>query len=262
MLNNYIDLENLRTASQDYGADPPFDHVVIDNFFVPEVAKALADEFPDFDSTVWHGYDNAIEIKKVCNNWNVFPPLTYSVVSALNSDEFLELLAQTILPSQRLYSDPGLNGGGWHSHRRGGKLDTHLDYSLHPKLGLQRKVNLIVYLNPDWEESWGGSLGFWDSQSVDAPGGLVKSLWCKFNRAVLFDTTQNSWHGLPEPLTCPEDKYRQSLATYYLTDPPPDVNSRGKALFAPTKSQEGDSEVLELIRKRAKVETAASVYKK
>ena len=73
----YIDVENFKTSVKNYGENPPFDYAIIDNFFKPEVADQLAAEFPDFDSDKWHDYNNAIEVKKTCNNWNVFPPLTY-----------------------------------------------------------------------------------------------------------------------------------------------------------------------------------------
>ena len=132
---------------------------------------------------------------------------------------------------------------------------------MHPKLDKQRKLNLIVYLTPGWRTDWGGALGFWGNESAQAPGELMASIECEYNRAVIFDTTQNSWHGLPQPLRCPEREYRKSMAVYFLCDPPDNPNRRGKALFAPTKAQQGDREVLDLIKKRADTATADSVYR-
>lgn len=172
----------------------------------------------------------------------------------------MEFLSTCLFGENKLYCDSGLNGGGWHIHSRGGKLNTHLDYSLHPKLGLQRKLNIIVYLNSEWQSEWGGHLGLWDNKSADEPGDLIKEIEPKFNRAAIFDTTFNSWHGLPKPLNCPECQFRKSLAVYYLTKPPIDVDNRGKALFTPTAEQQNDKEVLELIKKRSSVVTASSVY--
>jgi len=259
---DFIQLSNFEEAAASFGKDGPFDHIVIDGFFKPNVADALECEFPDFDDPVWHSYDNAIEIKRVSNNWNVFPALTYSVFSALNSDEFVKLLSNSLLGGRQLYADNGLNGGGWHIHKRGGKLNTHLDYSLHPKLKLQRKLNIIIYMNSAWLPEWGGSLGLWGNESADAPGDLVRKIDAKFNRAVIFDTTQNSWHGLPEPLDCPDDQYRKSMAVYFLCDPPADVDERGKALFAPTDAQKSDPDVLDLIRKRSDIRSASDVYRR
>ena len=116
-------------------------------------------------------------------------------------------------------------------------------------------------MNPNWKKDWGGALGLWDNESPKKPGKLVASIWCKFNRAVIFDTTQNSWHGLPEPLKCPNNECRKSLAAYFLCDAPDNIDDRGKALFAPTKEQENDKEILDLIKKRSNITSAASVYK-
>lgn len=230
-----INVDSLKSVSEKWTKNKPFPHFVVDNFFDLKVAQALENEFPDFKDPVWHEYGNAIEVKKVCNNWNAFPKLTYQVFSYLNSDQFVNLLSKNLLNGQKLNSDNGLNGGGWHIHSRGGKLNTHLDYSLHPKLGLQRKLNIIIYLNSEWKAEWDECLGLWDNQSEDAPGDLIKEIEPIFNRAIIFDTTMNSWHRLPNPVQCPENQFRKSLAIYYLTEPTKEVNERGKALFAPNR---------------------------
>lgn len=261
-MNNVINLQSIEEQIANFGKSGPFDHVVIENFFDEDFAKYLAQDFPDFDSEVWHQYSNAIEIKKTCNNWNVFTEKTYQAFAYLNSDEFVSYLSDRLFLGKQLYSDAGLNGGGLHIHKQGGKLNTHLDYSLHPKLKLQRKFNIIVYLNPNWLPSWGGALGFWGNSSAKMPGNLEKSIDCLFNRAVIFDTTDNSWHGLPEPVVCPEKEARKSIAVYYLCEPEENVDTRGKALFAPTKDQENDQNVLELIKNRSSVATAKFTYKK
>lgn len=256
----FVDLEKLQTAGANFHGQDPFDHMVIDGFFEPEVAEGLEKEFPDFESPVWHKYNNAIEIKKTCNNWNVFPSLTYRVLEYLNSAEFMQVLERSC-GIEMLHSDVGLNGGGWHVHKRGGKLNTHLDYNLHPKTGLQRKLNIIVYLNSAWQPSWGGQLGMWEEDDQRRrPGKLTKSVDPVFNRAVIFDTTQRSWHGLPAPLECPEGQTRRSLAVYYLIPPPEQTEDRGKALFSPFEEQENDEAVLALIAARARSDSAASVY--
>ena len=125
-----------------------------------------------------------------------------------------------------------------------------------------QKLNIIIYVNPNWKKEWGGALGLWSNESSEKPGDLVTSVWSKFNRAIIFDPTQNSWHGLPEPLTCPENETRKSLAAYFLCQPPENTDTRGKALFAPTKDQQGNTEILELIKKRSDTKSAASVFYK
>jgi 2OG-Fe(II) oxygenase superfamily len=162
-----------------------------------------------------------------------------------------------------LHLDFGLNGGGWHMHGRGGDLNVHLDYSIHPKLGEQRKLNIILYMTPDWKEEWGGHLELWShDEETNRPKDRVSRLAPKFNTAVIFDTTQNSWHGLPEFVSCPEGQYRRSLAAYYVRPAPANVDQRGRALFAPREDQKNNPEIEELIRKRASVTTSAEVYRK
>jgi hypothetical protein len=179
----------------------------------------------------------------------------------LNSQALIQQLE--VFTECNLYPDYGLNGGGLHSHSSGGKLNTHLDYSIHPKLKLERRLNLLIYVTPNWDEKWGGDLGFWEKDpGKDAPGLLRKSISPFFNRAVLFDTTQNSWHGLPEPINCPSSVTRNSLAVYYLCDRRNASDPRGRALFAPHKNQINDPDVLGLIQKRASVENSNTVYRK
>ncbi len=153
-----INIKKLDKAFNTFSENQPFDHFVCDDFFVENIAIELSKEFPEFNDDIWHKYDNPIENKKLLNNWNAFPPLTYRVLSSLNSNEFLNFI-QERTGVKDIFSDSGLNGAGWHIHNRGGKLNVHLDYSLHPKLGLQRKYNLIIFLEKDWKKEWGG--GTW-----------------------------------------------------------------------------------------------------
>ena len=233
--------------------DYPFYNSIIDNFLDEQRAKTISQEFPDYHSDVWYCYNNPLENKKTCNNWYHFGAETYKLLSYLNSREFITQL-QRITGIQRLYPDIGLHGGGLHIHGRGGKLNVHLDYSIHPKLKLQRKLNLILYLSENWDSLWGGGLELWShNKETNKPDNKVVTIDNIFNRAVLFDTTQNSWHGFPTPLTCPEGIYRKSIAVYYLTDPPEGVDPRPRALYAPTKEQENDLNILTLIEERVKI---------
>ena len=233
--------------------DYPFYHYFIDNFLDSERAKIISQEFLDYNSNTWFFYNNPLENKKTCNNWYYFGPETYKLFTYLNSKEFISHL-QKITGIKNLYPDIGLHGGGLHIHGRGGKLNIHLDYSIHPKLKLQRKLNLILYLGENWNPEWGGGLELWShNKQTNRPDKKIVTIDNVFNRAVLFDTTQNSWHGFPDPLTCPEGKYRKSLAVYYLTDPPEGTDPRPRALYSPTKEQENNPEILKLIEERVKL---------
>jgi Rps23 Pro-64 3,4-dihydroxylase Tpa1-like proline 4-hydroxylase len=261
-MNNFLNPKNWRALQEQFLSNKPFNHVVIDDFFTTETVEQLVKEFPAYDSTVWNAhYNNPIENKKACNHWDKFPKFTYQVFHYLCSFEF-ESIVTDITGNIGVQADMGLHGGGWHAHTQAGKLNIHLDYSIHPKLQLERHYNLIVYITPDWNPAWGGGLELWshDDQTGSAKE-LAVTVENRFNRAVLFDTTQHSWHGLPQDLVCPEGVMRQSLAVYYVSDPADNASDRGKALFVPREDQKHNPEILELIEKRSQVATAESVYK-
>lgn len=256
----FVNTNAFEVAAKNFNGAKPFDHCVVDNFFVDGVAEKLEKDFIDYDSPKWLVYKNAIEDKKALNDWNQFPDLTYSVLMELMSEEFLSAM-ENILKC-KLYNDPGLHGGGWHIHSRGGNLNPHLDYSIHPKTGLLRKVNIIMYLSSVLRPEHGGHLGLWDkSVSENSPGKLISEIQPNFNRAVIFDTTQNSWHGMSRPLTQPNGIFRKSLAIYYLADAPDGVDLRERALFAPREDQKENAFIKELIKTRADSQRYHNAYK-
>lgn len=246
---NELDLEKLK--NQFHSADP-FDHVVIDDFWKEDIAEQLYRDFPDYDDNqIWGAYyNNRIENKKTCNHWDKFPKTTYQAFRFLASEQFQTKL-RFITDEQDLNLDIGLHGGGWHAHTKGGNLNIHLDYNVHPKLDLQRKLNIIIYLSKDW--NYGGGLELWTHDpETNQPKAQATVVDIKFNRAVIFDTTQNSWHGLPYPIQCPQGAVRKSMAAYYLKTKPSQTEDRPRALFAPRPDQVNDQEIAELIKRRSR----------
>lgn len=256
-----INIRALKNGFKVFKGNVPFDHCVIDDFLTPKTLVDIQNEFLGWNSEKWFYYKNPLEDKKALNDWNAFPPVTYKLFSEFNSPVFVNLL--TSLYGEQLFSDPGLHGGGWHCHGPGGNLNPHYDYSIHPKMGLQRTLNIIVYVSPTLKPEHGGHLGLWEHDAkTNRPGKLVKEVEPKMNRAVIFDTTQNSWHGMSRPLIQPEGVYRQSLAIYYLRIPSDTADPRGRALFAPRVDQLNNDEVESLIELRSNVSTSSLVYKK
>lgn len=256
-----INIDKIVKSMREFRNNKPFDHCVVDGFFEPEMATKLEKEFIPYNSDSLFIYDNAIENKKALNDWNKYPENTYNVLSYLISNEFVKVLESL---GFSLYSDPGLHGGGWHIHGAGGNLNPHLDYHIHPKLKKVRKLNIIIYLSSDLNyKDHGGHLGLWDhDEKNNAPGKLITEIEPVFNRAVLFDTTQNSWHGMSRTLNVPDGIYRKSLAIYYLTDPKiSDFDGRQKALFAARPEQKGQQYVEETIRQRADSKSFMNVYR-
>jgi Rps23 Pro-64 3,4-dihydroxylase Tpa1-like proline 4-hydroxylase len=248
---NELQLEKLH---EEFNNNKPFRHVVIDNFFTDDVAQKIVLEFPDHNSEVWTvSYNNPVEIKKACSHWDKFPSQIYSSLFYLCSREF-EKVIEIISGESEVISDYGLHGGGMHSHCAGGKLNIHKDYSIHPKLPYKRNFNAIIYMTPDWKKEWGGGIEFWShDEQNELPKECVASYENKFNRAVIFDTTQNSWHGLPQELKCPENISRKSLAIYYLTPITKDTDLRKKAFFTPYGDQYNDPSIMEFCKKRSQL---------
>ena len=255
-----INIEHVSEIAKNRTQVSPFMHVEFNQFLPTQLAENVNAEFPDYESEVWYSYKNQVEDKKALNDWNKFPENTYKLFSYLTGDVFTGVLSNIF--GVHLYPDPGLHGGGWHIHGNGGKLNPHLDYNVHPKLKLQRKLNLIIYLCENWEDSWGGHFGLWQQdKQTGRPGKLEKEISVGFNKAVIFDTTQNSWHGLSREVEAPEGSFRKSLAIYYLCTAPQGTDSRGRALFAPTEAQVGDPVIEELIQRRSQVSLSHQVYR-
>jgi Rps23 Pro-64 3,4-dihydroxylase Tpa1-like proline 4-hydroxylase len=223
----------------------PIDHIVIDDFYPEELVKILSSEFEDYESDYWHIYSNSIEEKRTCNQWNLFKSNTYSYFSDILSKEIADVLSEKF--AINLEADYGLHGGGQHIHSFNGNLNPHLDYSIHPKIKLQRRINAIFYLTDDFKEEDGGHFGLWGNESPEKPGALIKEYSPIFNRIVIFNTSQNSWHGLSRLYSPQSNKYRKSLASYYVSEPSVSVLQNTRALFAPREAQLNNPDVLEEI---------------
>lgn len=253
-----INTQDWDSIAQTFKQNTGFHYQVIDNFWQPDIAAQIATEFPGYsNNAVWNAnYNNLIEYKKGCNIWDQFPTTIYCALNFLNSEPFVNTIS-TVTGCSDLYADPGLHGAGLHCHGVGGYLNLHQDYHIHPKLQLKRKFNLIVYMTPNWDIKWGGALEF---QNADKTQVLTR-IDCLFNRAVIFDTTQDVWHGLPDPIACPETLARTSLAVYYLTTPTPEeLSGRRRALFTESDHQIGNVEVDQLIQQRSNEHLSTTIY--
>ncbi|MBI1224865.1 MAG: 2OG-Fe(II) oxygenase [Bacteroidetes bacterium] len=136
----------------------------------------------------------------------------------LNSQPFLEFLQNLTGIEETLVPDPYFEGGGCHQIKSGGFLKVHVDFHKHKMMGLDRRVNVLVYLNEDWDEAWGGHFELWEKDMSKC----VTRIAPFFNRMAIFSTTDFSWHGHPDALACPPDRSRKSLALYYYTNGRPD----------------------------------------
>lgn len=203
----------VRQLARQYRAAAPFPHIHLTPFLEPETANRVAAEFPSLYSAAWIRYKHVNEHKLGLNKRDLFPASIGEIVDELNSQPFVSwLCALTGIPD--LMPDPSMEGGGLHQAGRGGFLNVHTDFSVHHhRPHWQRRVNLILYLNPDWRETWGGALELWEKGMSHRAAQYLPLL----NHAVIFNTDQDSLHGFPEPLCCPANVSRKSVALYYYT---------------------------------------------
>lgn len=213
-----LDREKLLTLAAErspaYAAARPFPHTVIDNFLPEEVLGAVLDEFPKPGDIDWWAFDDARERKLGTTNDRAMGPVTRLVLAELNSATAVDFL-QELTGIRGLVPDPHLYGGGLHQIEPGGFLKVHADFNLHPLTRLERRLNLLVYLNRDWKANYGGALELWDSTMTSCEDRIEPL----FNRCVVFTTSEHSFHGHPSPLTCPSGSSRKSLALYYYSAP-------------------------------------------
>jgi hypothetical protein len=244
-----IDSQLTQSISFGYSIAYPFPHTVIDNFVVDGVKlRQSANEMGKYQ---YWGYDpskysEGNQVNKFFTPWcedniqdiKLYAPATYEILSFLNSDTTLRFL-EDLTGIKGLIPDPNFIGGGVHKIMREGKLSIHADYNIHPDTGLHRRINLLLYLNENWDKSWGGNLELWDKDLKNC----VKSIPPVFNRAVIFNITDDAFHGHPEPLACPSEESRISLALYYFTKDRPDdeKSSQHAAIWKhPEKNEDKD----------------------
>jgi Rps23 Pro-64 3,4-dihydroxylase Tpa1-like proline 4-hydroxylase len=199
--------------SRQFRENKPYPHLHLKGLLDPEIAAEMSREFPGLETDAWTRYKHQNENKLGLTKRELFPTRIADVVDELNSPEFVDWLsAVTGIPG--LLADHTLEGGGLHQSGPGGFLNVHTDFRTHHyHKNWRRRVNLILYLNPHWDERWGGAIELWD-RDVRECGVKIPPL---LNDALIFETNEISYHGFPEPLHCPQGQSRKSLALYYYT---------------------------------------------
>jgi hypothetical protein len=196
-----------------YKAARPYPHAILDAFFPPKVLKRVLADFPAPKSVEWQRFNNDNEKKLAFRDAESLPTSVREFLYFLNARPMLRFL-ESLTGIEALIPDPSFSGGGCHQIQRGGKLGVHVDFNKLEPSNLDRRLNVLVYLNEDWREEYGGHFEMWDA----AGEHCVSRILPVFNRCVVFSTTETSYHGHPSPLTCPDDRTRKSIATYLYTN--------------------------------------------
>ncbi len=212
-------LETLAQAkAEEYKANQPYPHIYFDDFLPVDVAEAALRDFPEPKEADWRAYKDVNQHKKLAfDAVEKLPQSIRDVLYFLNTRPMLKFL-ETLTGIQSVLPDPHYVGGGLHQIRPGGLLEVHADFSYHHGLRLDRRINVLIYLNKDWKEEYGGHFELWDREVKRAEKRILPI----FNRCAIFSTTSVSFHGHPVPLACPPDRNRKSIATYYYSNGRPE----------------------------------------
>lgn len=210
-----ISNDDARAAAAPYGEayqnKKPYPYGGFDNFLPEEILdRVLAElaELPEAEDS----FDRAQEKLKTSYQPERLPAYTRSLFYALNSRPVL-LFLQELTGIRGLIPDPYFMGGGIHRVGNGGHLDIHADFNHHKFMGLERRLNILIYLNKGWKEEYGGSFEIWNTDMAAKVAGFVP----EFNRMCCFNTSSDSWHGNPDTVNHPAGEPRMSIALYYYT---------------------------------------------
>lgn len=204
----------------------PFPYIYFDGLFNDELLDLCVNEFPDIDSELWQKYDDEEYQLKLRSNWFDESDMSLSAIlitRILNSGRFLRSLSK-LTGINGIIPDYYYTGGGLNQINTGGKLAIHVDGPQHKLMNVQRRINVILYLNRGWKEEWTGSLQLWDNKITHC----VTEIKPDFNRLMIFITNDFTLHGHPEPLKCPKDQSRKSLIQYYYTSTRPESDLKSQ----------------------------------
>jgi hypothetical protein len=218
-----------------YASARPFPHIVMDDFLPDEVLDGVLAEFPQPQQADWFAFDSPLERKLATKDDSAMGEATRHLLAELNSGVFIDFL-ERLTGIERLVPDPHLEGGGLHQIERGGHLKVHADFNRHPRTGLERRLNVLIYLNRDWKDEYGGAFELWSRDMKNCEAKVMPL----FNRCVVFSTTSTSFHGHPDQLNCPEGTTRKSIALYYYSKdrPSEEAGAEHNTLFQARPGEE------------------------
>ena len=212
---NSIKEVDIKKLQQEYIKAKPFPHLVIDDFLPNEFAQILENDCRKIYANINVSDGFQQNNKFTFNDWSLMPNSIMNSCAFFNSGNFLEFL-ESLTKIKGLVSDPYLEGGGLHQTKIGGFLKMHTDFNWHKKINLNRRINVILYLNSNYQKEWEGKLLLSNNPSKEEINDMY-SIDPIFNRLIIFNTNDNTYHGHPLPLQFPENYHRTSLAFYYYT---------------------------------------------
>ncbi|WP_298845083.1 2OG-Fe(II) oxygenase [uncultured Roseobacter sp.] len=228
-----------------YQSGEPYHHICIDNFLPESILERVCRDLENMPAAE-ASFSRAQENLKSSYIPERLPEFTRNLFYAFNSRPFI-LFLEEMTGIRGLIPDPYYNGAGIHKTLNGGHLDIHADFNLHKQMGVERRLNVLIYLNKNWQEDWGGSFEIWDNDMTRKMASFVPT----FNRMVCFSTGSDTFHGNPEPVNHPDGEARQSIALYYYTATWDDTRKEHTTLFRPRPGSADQTD--RLVARRAMV---------
>ncbi len=229
--------QSIAAAKKSFDTARPYRHLVIDNFLLPQPAEDSYTKFPAYE-LFNKKYQGLNEFKAEGSNFQDFDPLFAQLRDEVASKEFCQALSQ-ITGIDDIYSVPDALGAGLHQGGNGSFLDIHIDFNIHVKENIHRRINLLVFFNKDWKDEYLGATELWNADMSICEGKVMPYL----NRCLIFETNEISYHGY-DKIKVPEGVTRKSFYTYFYTDLRADAVKYHDTVF---KSRPTDSRIKKLI---------------
>ncbi len=227
----------------------------MDDFLKAEIAAQLFENFPSFEDFSRH-YKGLNEHKSEGSKFDRYHPQFRELKEELSSQPFYDWLSGVTGIKDLFMTDDGL-GAGLHQGKRGSFLDVHIDFNIHPKLDVHRRLNLLIYLNKDWKPEWGGAIELWNSDVSKCE----KQVMCDFNRCLIFETNEISYHGYTKKLEVPEGVTRKSFYSYYYTQKREDAHAYHDTTFKATPQDSKVKVVSTTVKEKFKNSVKAGLKK-
>ena len=240
---DYIDFTSLNQRKEElkksFQSKEPFRYLVFENFFKTDKADEILNNYPHIEEGVWDSKTYIDQKNKFQKTKFEKESVLQNAFDELNSPAFLKWLEDITEIEEPLIGDKDLFGGGLHQSIKGAFLNVHVDYNFHPKTKYHRRLNVLIYMNKDWKDEYEGNVEFWDF--TDDKKDKLASVAPHFNRCVIFETNEISYHGHPKPLNAPEGINRKSMATYYYTKNRIDIDTAAEhnTLYKNTEGFDG-----------------------
>ncbi len=214
--------------ADEYQSGEPYHHICIDNFLPEPVISNVRADLALLPDETEGSFSRSQENLKFQYSPERLPSFSKNLFYAFNSRPFI-LFLEEMTGIKGLIPDPYFIGAGVHKTLNGGHLDIHADFNLHKQMKVERRLNVLIYLNPEWKEDWGGSFEIWNMEMTKKMSSFVPT----YNRMVCFSTGSDTFHGNPEPVNHPDGEPRQSIALYYYTATWDDTRKAHTTLFKP-----------------------------